>query len=503
MGVMALVRGVCATSYRKVSGKNINEEEEVDMMRVVWGLLLWGLTQIAWAQETANVLVPSDHHSALYYRLGGGRDFAFPAVKNRERINLKGRSELGTGYHCGMFDPQVSLRDTFNQLYRSYENVKNQLAQNMTSMVGHAPFYLLARANPTLYHLLTGQLLEAGTTIDVATKHCRQLLHETEQGRNPYTDWGHVAIGDAWKTQLQLGESNIVKAHEQVEHQAYRRGVPWVQGAMQVASGQALAGGEGQPPIHVVRDSVIAGYNILLQRALDDRSAPKPTADNAYLIEHWSTPLAAADWVVDVLGDVIVTTCVDAACDKSSQAGRGLLPLIHVCQADGQTPCAERLAKRLLAMVQGQAPVSKENLLALSSSAHVMTPQVIQSLQQLDDIDRVIVVDKLAQEITALDVLDRAQLARRLLMAGSQAPVILANAAAFGQIQQVLTRLNDEVGQLAFETRLKRELAAQTLLSVLQQYDTQKAQTLVQPDRSDDNTPLMRRGASFKAAGAP
>jgi integrating conjugative element protein (TIGR03755 family) len=473
------------------------------MNRVVCGILGGCLVMTAWAQESSTALVPSDHNSVLYYQLGGGQDFALPAVKNRERVALKGSSALGSGYHCGMFDPKVSLRDTFNTLYRSYENVKNQLAQNMTSMVGHAPFYLLARANPTLYHLLTGQLLEAGTTIEVATKHCRQLLHDTEQGRNPYADWGHVAIGDAWKSQLQWGEANIVKAHEQVERQAYARGVPWVQGAVRAASHQALAGGEGQPPIHVLRDSVMAGYNILLQRTLDDRSAPTLTPDNAYLVEHWPTPLAAAHWVVDVLGDVIVTTCVEAACDKSSQAGRGLLPLIHVCPASGDGRCANRLAARLMAMVQGQTPIEKESLLALSSSAHVLTPQVIHSLQQLERVDQVIVIDKLSQELTALGVLDQANIAKRLLMAGSQAPIILANTPAYEQIQQAVARLSDEMAQLAFEMRLKRELAAHTVLSVLQQYDTQKAQTLVQPERAGENTPLMRRGAFFKTDESP
>ena len=450
-------------------------------------------------QAASTPLIPSDPHSALYYQLGGGQDFAYPAVSRRDRIPLKGRVNLGTGYHCGLFDPKVGLRDTFNQLYRNYEQVKNQLAKNMTSMVGHSPFYLLARANPTLYQLLTGQLLEAGTTLEVATKNCRQLLHDTEQGRNPYADWGHVAVGDAWKHQLQIGEPNVVQAQRWVDTNAYDRGVPWVQGAVQAASGTPRAGGVGQPPIHVLRDATVAGYNGLLLREAGDHRAPTRTKENAYLVLLWSTPLQAADWVVDVLGDVIVTTCVSASCDKSTQAGRGLLPLIHVCPDHKEGICAQRLADDLMALVQGQTPVSKESLLALSSTSHAITPLVIHSLQSLAPVDQAIVIDKLAQELMALKLLDQAEVAKRLLKVGAQTPDIVANAPAYRWIQQAIGQLNDEMNQLAHDVRVKRELAAPTVLSVLQHADTQKAQLLMQPHTQTTPSPLMRGGALFSS----
>jgi hypothetical protein len=70
-------------------------------------------------------------------------------------------------------------------------------------------------------------------------------------------------------------------------------------------------------------DIVKAGYNINMNRPIT-AACPVPPASATRLSEVWNTPSDARDWIVDVVGENIVTTC--DAYREDSIPGTGLLP---------------------------------------------------------------------------------------------------------------------------------------------------------------------------------
>ena len=69
-----------------------------------------------------------------------------------------------------------------------------------------------------------------------------------------------------------------------------------------------------------------AGYNIHMNRPIT-ATGTVPAASATRLSEIWSTPAEARDWVVDVVGENIVTTC--DTCRKDTIPGTGLPPKLH------------------------------------------------------------------------------------------------------------------------------------------------------------------------------
>lgn len=160
---------------------------------------------------------------------------------------------------------------------------------------------------------------------------------EIAKGQNPYADWASISMGSDWKYKMSLAGNNNLHANsddnnsdinqvsQQIAKDNGNNGVPWVHGE-NIGRNGYYAGGQGQPPITVIQDTSIAGYNVILQsgRNYDDTSAPARTDANAHLIDTWTNPQLAANWIATVLGDEKITTYVGG--DKQSTPGVGLLP---------------------------------------------------------------------------------------------------------------------------------------------------------------------------------
>lgn len=114
-----------------------------------------------------------------------------------------------------------------------------------------------------------------------------------------------------------IGGNDAVTAKKSVETSNGDSGIPWVGGQ---------AGGAGQPTLQFTGDIVKAGYNINMNRPITT-AGPIPPASATRLSEVWNTPADARDWVVEVVGENIVTTC--DTCRKDSIPGTGLLPKLH------------------------------------------------------------------------------------------------------------------------------------------------------------------------------
>ena len=122
---------------------------------------------------------------------------------------------------------------------------------------------------------------------------------EIARGRNPYADLIVLSKGNDWKRQMGIGGNDAITAKDSVETNNGANGVPWIGGS---------AGGSGQPVIRFTGDVVQAGYNLNMNRPIG-ANAPVPAGSGSRLADVWTSPAAASGWVVDVVGENIVTTC--------------------------------------------------------------------------------------------------------------------------------------------------------------------------------------------------
>ena len=95
-------------------------------------------------------------------------------------------------------------------------------------------------------------------------------------------------------------------------------GIPWL--------GGQYAGGNGQAPVFAITDTVKAGYNIELGRAVDDTTAALTGTGATPMAKVWATPQDAQDYAQYVLGDVELTTSKDQ--QRHATPGHGILPKI-------------------------------------------------------------------------------------------------------------------------------------------------------------------------------
>ncbi len=442
----------------------------------------------------ADIIPTGDSNNFLYYKIGGGSDFALPPVQNTQTINLSADTDLGAGYTCGAFNPAKSIANTLNDLKNSVDNVEQTVLNNATGSIAEMPMYFLAQASPTAYALLNNMLLGAHEKMGIATKSCELVKEQISHGQNPYQDWATISVGNQWKKHLSLtatGQEDINDAKKDVDANAGNEGVPWVQGSKD-NSGYS-AGGLNQPPIHAVADTVKAGYNAMLLRDLNDNS-PAPSGGD--LATQFPTPGDAQNWITNVVGDQTITTCNDNSC-KSAQggiSGRGLLPWITTCGDQNKNYCADTIRTNLSNLITGQTTINKDNLEAVSASGLILSPQVITAIRGMDNTQQGIIVNKLAQEVATQRVIDRALIARNLLQTGSQVPVIASNKPAQVIIKQAIAHLSDNIQSLAFEAQVRKQMMSNTVANILSYHANQQSAAMQVP-KVIPMQPLMENSA--------
>jgi integrating conjugative element protein (TIGR03755 family) len=445
----------------------------------------------------ATPIVPSGNGSnTLYYKIGGGSDYALPAVQDTSAINLGAGADLSLGNQCGMFNPALSIQNTMSNLKDSLNNLTQAIIGNATGSITQMPMYFLAQANPTMYNLLNNALTSAHTQIAASVKSCEQAKAQIAHGKNPYQDWGTISVGDSWKKHLSLtgsGAEDINDAKKEVEQHTGDDGVAWVQGKKSSFDSGFRAGGKDQPPLHVISDTVKAGYNALLNRDLTS-SDPAPTGSG--LAGQFASPKEASDWITNVLGDQFITTCIDPSCTSAQGglAGRGLLPWATVCNDFNKNDCLNTIHTKLQNLVNGNAPVTKENLLAVSATDLVISPQVISTLKNMDGSQQGIFTNKLAQEVAVQRLMDKAFTARNILQTGSQVPVIASNKPAQDILQKTRTDLDNHIHSIRFESEVRKQMMSDTVSTLLNYSNTQQQQAF-DVGRVGNPQPLLQDSA--------
>jgi integrating conjugative element protein (TIGR03755 family) len=439
-------------------------------------------------------LVPESGDTGMfYYQMGGGDTVPYPATLDTQTIPLSVNANVGLGYNCGVFNPTLSISNAINGIQNSAMNIEQSVISNATSAIYNMPMYILARANHTIYDLMTNQFFSAQTDLSASTGSCQAMQAQIGNGQNPYTDWATVAMGDDWKKHMSmafgqsqssyqsgmLGDSNnsdINVVKQTVAEDNGDNGVPWIHGASQSGGGNN-AGGQNQPAIEVVHDAVVAGYNVLLQsnRQYDDQSAPGATPQDTYLVGIWSNPEIAATWVVNVVGDEEITTY--AGGPKQSTPGVGLLSDVYQ-----QTVTVQQ---DLVNLISGATPITIENLQAVASPSMVLNQAAIQAFQQLDGVSQAIYVHKLAEAIAAEQIAEQVRLAKQLLMVGESVPQIYGNKAAKTDIASAIKKLDDYRNNMTFNNGQVFGAASEVVQAVMSMTNSQaNAATQIQPSNN-------------------
>ena len=404
-----------------------------------------------------------------YYEIGGAAPVSAPANPAVVSVTLGGSAELGLGYSCGKFDPVRAVTHSLNTIKSGASDMMNAMTAAASSAIAALPALILQRANPGLYDLFQNALLKAEETLQLATKSCEQMEAAIAQGNNPYADLITVSKGNDWKRQMGLGGNDAVTAKAAVAAANGDHGVPWIGGP---------AGGAGQPVLEFTGDIVQAGYNLHMNRPL---TATAPATPTTRLAEVWSSPLAARDWVVDVVGENIVTTC--DTCRKDSIPGTGLLPKLY-----GESTA---VTVELQNLVSGASAPTLANLERVTAPGVAVTRQVIEAIRAMPATEQGLIIGRLVAEIGTARTVEKALYARRLLLSGRQVPEVYATEVARGHADTAIAELDKEIEGLLFETRVRREVVSDTVTVLLERAAARRQAALNVPQAAPrDPRPL-------------
>lgn len=165
-----------------------------------------------------------------------------------------------------------------------------------------------------------------------------------------------------------------------------------------------------------------------------------------------------------MLGEREQRTC--ETCTKTSTTpGVGLTPLIQEEY--------EAKLKALQELASGAKPTTTANLDAAGSASLPLTRGVIEALR--DEPDQDLLGKRLASEVALASVMEKALLLQRTLLTGRKEPNVAANELATKAVDQESGALEQEIQNLKTELELRRELAGNSPMTLIQRYSTRAA----------------------------
>ncbi|HRP35838.1 MAG TPA: integrating conjugative element protein [Gammaproteobacteria bacterium] len=389
----------------------------------------------------------------VLYSIGGGRAVSMSGAAHMHSIGV------GVGWNsnliCGDMSITTTLQNQLNGITNGFQAIMSSVIQNATAAVASLPALIIQRADPGLYNLLTNGVLQARLDFDRSKLTCRAIANRMADMAGGQLGWDQLAEGMALKQSV--ASTDAVSAIDEAEANRGNNGVPWV--------GGDNAGGAGQPPVRLVGDVTRAGYNLINGRSVTDTSSiPQASCGGNLACLTWSSPDAAAAWAVRVLGEQEQRTC-DACTKTVTTPGVGLTPLI-------QEEYEDRL-QVLQELVAGSRPPSFDNLQAASSASLPITRGVIEALR--DEPDQDILARRLASEVALASVLEKALLLQRTLLTGRKEPNVTANELAQKAVTHESDILDREIHNLKTELELRRELANNSPMAIIQRHGMRAA----------------------------
>ncbi|MFS2159653.1 integrating conjugative element protein [Pseudomonas sp. Pseusp122] len=382
----------------------------------------------------------------LLYSVGGGNAVSMGSAGNMDSIGIGGG--WNTNPICGNMNLTNTLQNQLNGATQGFQQIMGSVLTNATQAVSSLPGLILQRSNPALYNLLTNGVLQGRLDFDRSKGTCRAIADKMVDVAGGQMGWNKIAEGQAM-TQAVASGTDAVAAVSDVEAKSGNDGLTWV--------GGNKAGGSGQQPIKVVSDVTRAGYNLMNGRGPTDTSSiPASTCGNGLVCNTWSSPKQATDFANRVLGEQQQQTC-DSCTKTTTTAGAGLTPVIQESY--------DAKLKALNELISGSKPLTSDNLALASSDSLPVTRGVVEALRTEHDQD--VLAKRLASEVALSDVLGKALLLQRTMMAGSKEPNVAANDVATKAIDQQNNALQQEIDNLKTELDLRRSLASNSPSAIL------------------------------------
>ncbi|MEL4887288.1 integrating conjugative element protein [Pectobacterium betavasculorum] len=405
-------------------------------------------TGLAWAQagfQNSGSVIGDE----VMYSIGGGNAVSMSGAAGMRSIGV------GAGWNsnliCGDMSISTTIQNQLNGLTNGFQNIMSNVIQSATSAVASLPALIIQRADPGLYNLLTNGVLQARLDFDRSKLTCRAMAERMADAAGGQLGWNQIAEGMALRQAV--ASTDAVSAIEQAESSRGNDGVPWV--------GGNNAGGSSQASIKVVGDVTRAGYNLVNGRGVNDTSSIATANCNSLACATWSTPQAAADWATRVLGEKEQRTC--ESCTKTQTVpGVGLTPLI---QEEYETKL-----EVLQELINRTRNTTLENLRAAGSTSLPITRGVVEALR--DEPDQDILARRLASEVALASVLEKALLLQRTLLTGKKEPNVAANQLATEAVNHESDTLDREILNLKTELELRRELANNSPMAIIQRHGT-------------------------------
>ena len=417
---------------------------------------------------------------------------------NRDQVVVIGgnvNSNMG-GLNCNLFNPVVSISNTFLDLKNSVNGIPASVIDNLKGSVAGFPMYKLQQAMPGLYNILQNSAFGAQNEFALKVQDCQAVKHTLEEGKSPVTSILSVSDSQGWLDAVgrtRQGEPvDITKTAKDIAKNGDDFGLPWVHHA------EGNSGGRLQKPIKVINDVVIAGYNLLLtpSRPLDSLSKPNAAAaKSSHFVSYWPMPADAAQWAVLVLGDIQITHKKDAT-SKEAKAGIGLTSLLQSCPKTASSKtCTTNIASFLWQLVDKKILTTETNLRKLAASNILITDDIISAIQRMPREQQILTVAKLSEEIAIQNLLDEAMMLRRLLQAGFQIQEVQNLKPAQTMVTVALKKLDHEIHSLAFENEVRRKMMTQTLSLIMDLRAHDLAGSVPGEDREQ---PMIKNGAIYR-----
>ena len=388
----------------------------------------------------------------VMYSIGGGNAVSMSGAAGMRSLGV------GVGWNsnlvCGDMSISTTIQNQLNGLTNGFQNIMSNVIQSATSAVASLPALIIQRADPGLYNLLTNGVLQARLDFDRSKLTCRSMAERMADMAGGQLGWSQMAEGMALRDAV--SSTDAVSAVEQAETRRGNDGVPWV--------GGSNAGGAGQPSIKVMGDVTRAGYNLVNGRNATDTSAIDPASCNSLACQTWASQQQAVEWATRVLGEQEQRTC-DACTKTETIPGVGLPPLIQE-EYDAKLQTLQEL-------ISGARNTTFENLAEAGSVSLPITRGVIEALR--DEPDQHVLAQRLASEVALASVLEKALLLQRTLLTGRKEPNVASNQLATAAVDQESDSLDREISNLKTELELRRTLANNSPMAIIQRHGTRAA----------------------------
>ena len=399
-------------------------------MRLIIALLIWIAAAPCMAQYYADPY--------LYYRIGGGKATAPTSLDPDIRFRFNSKAD---GFACGNFNPRLDVRSMLGGIGDSIAD----LGSLSSSITGALPGQILCRAQPSLCQLMQHYSVRAEDSWRFSVDACETLQQTASTGSNTHQDWRALRRAQEWERQAAAG-ADAATAHLNVSEEQ-NPCITWVEGKD--------AGCPGREPVRPVRDTVRAGWCIANGAAGDCSAAGSGVRDSTRTTVRnvWDSPNAAANYAADIVGD--------------SEIADGGTPRSHT--ATGLSPKVEEEKQAVMqvlneVLASGGFP-DTEQADKLSAPTVTVTHQLVIALREVDA--HGIYTERLAEEIALARVVEKALLARRLLLTGSSEPNIQAAGPASEAVTNALQRLEAEIDRIIFDYQVRRSLVSDTSVELL------------------------------------